>query len=285
MMFYQIGTILLKITITKNMTKIEIVNEVKNDEVLKLTEIDLLKMIKEDGLISVLTNYEVPEEFILKWGPSSPEFDGLSKDIIISMLDLSEKFIKDAIEIDYLTPEDIFNLNMKTYSNLSDKFIKIFDKYINWERMILYLSSSEKIEDISKYEWIIDKYNLWKLISANNLPVDFIRKNKEKLDWRIVSIINEFSDDEKEEFVEEIPNYKEEWDKYWEENPKKDVIKDYLKNDNMPSTKDIRKMFNSIREEEEHEKRFEVKHTMDEITNDDLLQIKNMIQSGNINKF
>jgi hypothetical protein len=61
----------------------------------------------------------------------------------------------------------------------------------------------------------------------------------------------------------------------------------YLRIDNTLSTKDIRKMINSVKEEEEseHEKRFEVKHTIDEITSDDLLQIKNMIQSGNINKF
>jgi hypothetical protein len=267
------------------MRKIEIVNEVKTDEVLKLTETDLLKMIKEDGLISVLTNYDVPEEFILKWGNPSVEFDGMSKDIVISIMNLSEKFIKEAIEIDYLLPEDIFNLNMKTYSNLSEKFIKIFDKYINWERMILYLSSSEKIEDISKYEWIIEKYNLWKLISANNLPTDFIRKNKDKLDWRIVSIINDFSDEEKEEFVEEIPNYKEEWDKFEKESENLTVMPEFIKSTNL-SVKDIRKMINNVKEKEsDHEKRFEVNHTMDKLTKDDLLQIKNLIQSGNVNKF
>jgi hypothetical protein len=271
------------------MKKIEIVNEVKTDEVLKLTEIDLLRMIKEDGLISVLTNYDVPEEFILKWGnPNTHEnvkFDGISKDIVISIMNLSERFIKEAIEIDYLIPEDIFNLNMKTYSNLSEKFIKIFDKYINWERMILYLSSSEKIEDISKYEWIIEEYNLWKLISANNLPIDFIRKNREKLDWRIVSIINDFSDEEKEEFVDEIPDYKEEWDKFSKESESFTVIPEIIKSTNL-SVKDIRKMINNVNEEKfEHGKRFEVNRTMDELSNDDLLQIKNMIQSGNVNKF
>jgi hypothetical protein len=151
--------------------------------------------------------------------------------------------------------------------------------------MILYLSSSEKIEHVSKYEWIIEKYNLWKLISANNLPTDFIRKNKDKLDWRIVSIINDFSDEEKEEFVEEIPNYKEEWDKFEKESENFTVMPEFIKSTNL-SVKDIRKMINNVKEKESvHEKRFEVNHTMDELTNDDLLQIKNMIQSGNVNKF
>ena len=52
------------------------------------------------------------------------------------------------------------------------------------------------------------------------------------------------------------------------------------------SIKDIRKMINNVNEEEsEHEKRFEVNRTMEELTNDDLLQIKERIRSGNVNKF
>jgi len=267
------------------MRKIEIVEEIKTDEVLKITEESLLELIEKEGLISILQSYDVPESFILKWGPPSQKFDGLSKSIIISISNLSEKFIKEAIDIDWFDLDDINELNMKTYSNLSEKFIKIYEKWINWERMILYLCSSEQIEDISKYEWIIEKYNLWKLISANNLPTDFIRKNKDKLDWRIVSIINNFSDEEKEEFVDEIPNYKEEWDKFAKESENFTIIPELIKSTNL-SVKDIRKMINNVNvEESEQEKRFEVNHTMDKLTDDDLLQIKNMIQSGNVNKF
>lgn len=267
------------------MRKIEIVEEVKTEEVLKITEESLLDLIGKEGLIHVLQSYDVPESFILKWGPPSKESDGLSKSIVIAILNLSEKFVKEALEIDWFTLEDINELNMNTYSNLSEKFIRIYEKWINWERMILYLCSSDQIKDISKYEWIIDKYNLWKLISANNLPTDFIRKNREKLDWRIVSIINNFTDEEKEEFVEEIPNYKEEWDKFAKDSENFTIVPESIKSNNL-SVKDIRKIISDIKDEEsEHEKRFEVKHTMDELTNDDLLQIKNMIQSGNVNKF
>lgn len=266
------------------MRKIEIVNEIKTEEVLKITEESLLSLIGEHGLINVLQSYDVPESFILKWGPPSPEFDGFSKNIIISISNLSEKFIKEAIEIDWFDLEDISDLNMKTYSNLSEKFIRIYEKWINWERMIIYLCSSEKIEDISKYEWIIEKYDLWKLISANDLPIDFIRKNKDKLDWRIVSIINNFSDEEKEEFVDEIPNYKEEWDKLRKESNDFTTMPESIKSTNL-SIKDIRKIINNIDYESKQEKRFEVNHTMDELTDDDLLQIKERIRSGNVNKF
>lgn len=260
------------------MIKIEIVEEENNETIKKITEKELLDLISEKGLLHVVQNYDIPESFILKWGPKNEEFAGLNKEIIIEGKYLSEKFIKDAIEIDYFELEDVYKLNMKTYSELSEKFTKLYENYINWERMLLYLCSSEKIEDIYKFEWIIEKYNLWSMISANNLPVDFIRKNRDKFDWRILSITNKFSDVEKEEFEEVIPNYKEEWEEYWKENPK-----DIPTQSSSPSVKDIRKMINSSIKSEEN--RFEVNHTMDEITDDDLLQIKNMIQSGNVNKF
>lgn len=253
------------------MKKIEIIdsqNENTN-EIIQMTEHNILSLIEKEGLIFVLQNYEVPESFILKWSKPNNDFEGLPKSIIISMLNLSEKFIKEAIETDYFEVEDIYELNMVTYSNLSEKFIKIYEKYINWERMILYLCSSEKIENIEKLEWIIEKFNLWKLISANNLPVSFIRKNKDKLDWNIVSIINDFSEEEKEEFDKHIPNYKEEWNDL---NSSVDL-----------SVKDIRRLVSNIKEQDSS--RFEVKHTLDELSSEDIKKIKEMIQSGQINNF
>jgi hypothetical protein len=259
------------------MRKIELVEKKEIEEVVKLTEQDLLDMISEDGLLSVIQRYEIPESFILKWG-AIKDFD---KNIIIQVMTLSEKFIKDAIDIDYFELEDVHGLNMKTYAGLSDKFTKLYENYINWERMILYLCSSEKIDDISKYEWVIEKFNLWKLISANQLPIDFIRKNRNKLDWRIVSIINNFTDEEKDEFVEDIPNYKEEWDKF-KEDSNNFKIPGILQKDNL-SIKDISKMIKDtiVEDQVTENKRFEVKHSIDKISNEDLLQIKEIIRSSN----
>jgi hypothetical protein len=269
------------------MKKIEIIeNNINNiEEFVKMTELEVLYKIEQEGLINFLQNYSLPEEFILKWGHSGPEFIGLPKNIIITMMNLSEDFIKKAIDIDYFELEDIYELNMSTYANLSQKFIKIYEKYINWQRMILYLCSSEKIENIEKFEWIVEKFNLWKLISASELPMEFVRKNKDKLDWRIVSIINEFSNEEKEEFSQEIPNFKDEWEEYWKENPTNHQknMTNFRSSTEGPSIRDIRKIIDSNIKEEK--KRFEVKHTMDELTNDDLLQIKEMIQSGRVSNF
>ena len=269
------------------MKKIEIIETISTEESVKMTESEILKLIDKEGLIFVLQNYEIPESFILKWGkPNFERMEGLPKSIVISMLNLSEEFIEKAIEIDYFEVGDIFELNMITYSNLKEDFINKYDQYINWERMILYLCSSEKIENVEKFEWIIEKLNLWKLISANNLPIDFIRRNKNKLDWNIVSIINEFSDDEKVEFEEKIPNFKEEWDKFLDENKPSYSTESLLVSDTL-SVRDIRKMINSnIKNHEgEEDKRFEVKHTIDELTSDDLQKIKSMIQSGQVNNF
>ena len=270
-MFYPIiGIILLKIII--NMKKIQLVEEkVVEEDILKITENDLLNMISEYGLLKVLQGYEVPESFLLKWGPKTEEFDGLNKNIIIQSMTLSEEFIKEAILIEYFLLEDVYNLNMNTYAGLSDKFTKLYENYINWERMILYLCSSEKINDISKYEWVIEKFNLWKLISANQLPIDFIRKNKSKLDWRLVSIINDFNDEEKEEFIEEIPNYEQEWIKFKEDSNNFKIIPPILLNEEI-SIKDIREIINDL-----NDKRFEVKHSIDNLSIEDLLQIKEII--------
>jgi len=281
------------------MKKVELVEEKIVEETIKLTEQELLEIISKDGILSVIKQYDIPESFILKWGPKSPDFNGLEKNIIITALTLSEDFIKKAIDIDYFELEDVRELNMNTYAGLSSKFTKLYENYINWERMILYLCSSDKIDDISKYEWVIEKFNLWKLISGNQLPIDFIRKNRSKLDWRIVSIINDFSDEEKDEFVENIPNYKEEWDKFKEESndfrvifshqgskftPSRFSMPSMLQKEDI-SIKDIRKMIENTNVEETENKRFEVKHSMDKLSDEDLLQIKKMIRSGNANKF
>ena len=42
------------------------------------------------------------------------------------------------------------------------------------------------------------------LISANDLPIDFIRDYKDKLDWNFLSIVKYFSDDEMLEFSDYI---------------------------------------------------------------------------------
>jgi hypothetical protein len=157
---------------------------------------------------------------------------------------------------------------MRTYSNLDSDFVDKFSEFINWERMILYLSSSEKIDNIQDLKWVIEKFNLWKLISANELPIEFIRENKDKFDWRILPIVNCFTDNEIKEFGDYIPKI---------ENIELSEIK-------TPNLKEIRQIIKaqikSIKSENSDKSRFDVKHSSERMTREDLLKIKQTIQEA-----
>ena len=272
------------------MKKIEIIQNVeesKDIELVKLTEYQLLDLINKDGLMEVLTNYEVPEDFILKWGPGDSEFNGIDKSLVISIMNLSEDFIKAALISEYFNLDDIFELNMITYSGLTEEFINEYESYINWSRMILYLSSSDKIENIEKFESIIEKHNLWNLISANPLPIDFIRKNKEKIDWKIASIVNKFTEDERVEFNDLIIIYTDVV-------PLNDVIeKVYTVSDirkliklsnATQDTEELKSKLDRVNKVEEENLRFEVKHKIERLTREDLLKIKETIRQSETKK-
>lgn len=144
----------------------------------------------------IAVNYELTEDTILDC------IDLLDKEVLIEGLSFSEEFIIKAIELNYFNLDDIGNLNMKTYSNLSPEFIKTHKEYINWNRMILYISTQS--DSFEEHVDVINDKELWQVISANDLPIDFIRNYKDKLDWSMLSMVKCFTDDEKEEFVDYI---------------------------------------------------------------------------------
>jgi hypothetical protein len=203
------------------MKKIQIIEQVENEDILEISEESLLKKIKVEGLASIIKQYEIPEDFIIK------NHNVIDKDIIIEHMILSENFIIESITIGYMDKSDISNLNMMTYSKLSKSFLKKFEENINWQRMILYLSSSELI-DVWKYVDIIEKNNLWNLISANDLDIEFIRNYKTKLNWQILSLVKCFNEEELLEFSEYIPEKKNFDDSFLE----------------MPSVSEIREVIN-----------------------------------------
>lgn len=168
-----------------------------NIEVKDLDKSWIVTLLSEGySTYEILTNYTLSEELILECG------DLLDKEVIIEGLSLSEDFVNRAIESKFFELSDIKNLSMTTYSNLSDNFISLNGEYINWQRMIIYLSTQSN--DFDKYIQIIESQNLWPLISANDLPIDFIRNWKDKLDWSYLSLVKCFTDEEKSEFSEYI---------------------------------------------------------------------------------
>lgn len=144
----------------------------------------------------IATNYELSEETILEC------IDILDKEVIIQGLNFSEDFINKAIEVEYFDYEDIYKLSMTTYSNLSDEFINKYKENINWDRMILYISTQS--DSFDNHTKVIEDKNLWSVISANDLSIDFIRQWKDKLDWSYLSMVKYFTDDEKLEFANYI---------------------------------------------------------------------------------
>ena len=144
----------------------------------------------------IATNYELTEDTILECT------DLLDKNILLQGLNFSEEFIIKAINIEYLDIEDINELSMTTYSNLSDEFINKYKENINWDRMILYISTQSNSFD--NHTKVIEDKNLWSVISANDLSIDFIRQWKDKLDWSYLSMVKCFTDEEKEEFIDYI---------------------------------------------------------------------------------
>lgn len=144
----------------------------------------------------IATNYELTEETILDCT------DLLDKEFLLQGLNFSEEFITKAIEVGYLDIKDISELSMVTYSNLSDEFISKYKKDINWNRMILYISTQS--DSFDKHTKVIEDKNLWSVISANDLSIDFIRQWKDKLDWSYLSLVKYFTDSEEQEFADYI---------------------------------------------------------------------------------
>jgi hypothetical protein len=144
----------------------------------------------------IVRNYELSEDTILECT------DLLDKEVLIQGLNFSEDFVTKAIESEYLNIEDIIELSMTTYSNLSDEFITKYKENINWDRMILYISTQS--DSFDNHTKVIEDKNLWSVISSNDLSIDFIRQWKDKLDWSYLSMVKCFTDEEKEEFSDYI---------------------------------------------------------------------------------
>ena len=171
------------------MNKIEIEGKLDRSWVVEL-------MANGYDTYDIATNYELTEDTILECS------DILDKNILLQGLNFSEEFITKAIEIEYLDINDIYELGMTTYSNLSDNFISTYKENINWDRMILYISTQS--DSFDNHTKVIEDKNLWSVISANDLSIDFIRQWKNKLDWSYLSMVKCFTDEEKEEFVDYI---------------------------------------------------------------------------------
>lgn len=168
----------------------------------------------------ILKNYKITEKII------EESKDLLDKEVLLRGFDFSEDFIRNSLQDKFFCLEDLKNLTMTTYSSISEEFIQEFKEDINWQKIIIYLAT--QTNSFNKYLEIISENNLWSLISANDLPTDFIREHKDKLDWTLLSMTKCFSDEEKVEFSEFIVETKRELtDEELESFSTFDVVNDY----------------------------------------------------------
>lgn len=150
----------------------------------------------------ILKNYDITEDTI----EQCPDL--FEKEVLLQGFNFSEKFIRQSLENEYFSQEDLQKLSMTSYSTLSNEFIQDYKEKLNWTKIIIYLST--QTNSFSKYLEIINENNLWSLISANELPTEFIREHKDKLDWSLLSMVKCFTDEEKQEFSEFIVETKRE---------------------------------------------------------------------------
>lgn len=156
----------------------------------------IIELLENNTVINILREYQFSEELILEC------LDILPIDILCEIYNFSEDFVVKALENGSISKEDIKDFNIQTHINFSQEFINIYSKYINWSRMILYISTQS--DDFNKYVSIIEENNLWDMISTNDLPIDFIRKHKDKLNWNKLTIVKKFNEEETEEFKDYI---------------------------------------------------------------------------------
>ncbi len=158
-----------------------------------------IDMLKTHGLLTFLKNFKVDDEFIMACEDILDETEIIT--VLASGIKISQNLVEFFIERELIKPEHIRNISMSIYSTLDKSFIEKYDEHINWEKMIVYLTSTDQL-DLTKYLDIIESKDLWNIVSTTPLPIEFIREHKDKLKWNVVSILNDFTGEEVEEFEE-----------------------------------------------------------------------------------
>ena len=161
---------------------------------IQLNPDQIASLIQYKGQNYVLTHYIIPESYVLE-NPSQIDCEHY-----IRSHHVSEDFIRKALEIEYLSVDNLKTLSMTTLSHLSKEFIQEYSEFIDWNKMMLYLSCSDDMINFEDYILIIDSCNLWSIISANSLPIEFVREYKHKLDWRVLTITQPFTPEQCMEF-------------------------------------------------------------------------------------
>lgn len=179
---------------TKTKKKIIIIEETEDDGLLKLTEKEFLKKLR-DNVINTLNEFIIDDDLIFKYRNIIGFKDMLEYNISSNLFDL-------LIESGFIGLDDITNLNTTTYSNLTDEQVTMYSEHINWSKYILVLINKQEYDqsilyDISK-NITDDRY--WEILSTISLPIDFMKIYKNNIKWDIFYTTNIINNDIIKEF-------------------------------------------------------------------------------------
>jgi len=124
--------------------------------------------------------------------------------------------VKALIAKGHLELEELQYLTLNTYFNFDKDFITEYQDHLNWNKIILRKANVTGLVSFNKLErQKIEELNLWDLASSFQLEKKFIKRNRQFLNWEIISITNDFKQEELSDYPELI-NYKA-------DNAKKDI--------------------------------------------------------------
>jgi hypothetical protein len=187
--------------ITLNNDKYQFENNSQIEEELTLKE--LIKKINSSP--KFFEEYEISEEIIISL-VEDPSFVG--KDYLIPVFNCSQNLVKILLEKEFLKISDLQYLTLNTYFNFDKDFITEYQDHLNWNKIILRKANVTGLVSFNVLEKKkINELNLWDLASSFQLEKKFIKRNRQLLNWGIISITNDFKEEELSDYPELI-NYK-----------------------------------------------------------------------------
>ena len=131
-----------------------------------------------------------------------------NKGYLVPIFTFSQEMVQKLLDKEYLKVSDLQYLTLNTYINFNKDFINEFQDHLNWNKII---SRKANVTGLVSFNVLeknkINELELWDLASSFQLEKKFIKKNREKLNWDIISITNDFTYDELSDYPE-LVNYK-----------------------------------------------------------------------------
>lgn len=187
--------------ITLNNEKYYLKDNSQSQEELTLKEL----IIKINSSPNFFGEYEISEEIITSL-VEDPSFVG--KEYLIPVFTCSQNLVKILLEKEFLKTNDLQYLTLNTYFNFDKDFITEYQDHLNWNKIILRKANVTGLVSFNKLErQKIEELNLWDLASSFQLEKKFIKRNRQLLNWEIISITNDFKEEELSDYPELI-NYK-----------------------------------------------------------------------------